>query len=365
MSRTFTRDEVEQVVTSMVGHPDCRTNGAAYDVGWDRCAREVLRRLDALPDATDTAPVNLATRRTPPEERAEGGLLVNLDGLPTTCSNPGCRESGHGFEQGQLCGRLLARPEKWSGTYRTANLPGLQRIAEGLGYTWATERSPDPAWTYASLVRVEVPRLAVVPASPPDAPESARPAVGVVEYGVMLARHQRNIEQMVQRPRAATPTPEVPALKAEPHYRCADPDCEAPERPEPTAPHVVWEGEGVRVLADGTWWFFGQNLREWLPASDGNEPQTDALARALAEAKRQTAELGQEVALKQAALDGHARDFRDARKAAESMRERAMALIMVEQARQEDGPLSDDNGHAFNLLLRLADAVGALPLEES
>lgn len=245
------------------------------------------------------------------------------------------------------------------------------------------------------------------PAAPESSPESKRPILDL--YG---------LKGDIQRPRATTPVPEVPALKGEPHYRCADPDCEAPERPAeyvtddgvnlflrcatpgcnkasgfqgpdryeqsqragwtapdldvvhcpknhttvaaavqpaPTAPEVVWTGDGVRVLADGTVWDKYAPL--WISR------ECAAIARALAEAKReQRCDHGQP-------KDYCAQSFNDAVDAAkvrgaESMRERVKSLIMAEQAKQEDGPLSDDNGHAFRLLLRLADAVGALPLEE-
>lgn len=48
---------------------------------------------------------------------------------------------------------------------------------------------------------------------------------------------------------------------------------------------VVFEQDGVRVLEDGMWEFWGQNIGIWLPATPGHEPQTDALARALAESE--------------------------------------------------------------------------------
>ncbi|MCP3065701.1 hypothetical protein LXT21_43730 [Myxococcus sp. K38C18041901] len=69
------------------------------------------------------------------------------------------------------------------------------------------------------------------------------------------------LEQRLQRHRQATPVPQVPALKA--------------------GPEVVWEGDGVRVLADGTWEF----------VSGGTyQGGFNALTRALAEAKRAPAD---------------------------------------------------------------------------
>lgn len=114
-------------------------------------------------------------------------------------------------------------------------------------------------------------------------------------------------EAATQRARIPTPTPTSPPLT----------------QPEPAAPEVVWEGDGVRVLADGTWEFFGESIPEWLPGNGSEDVRIDALAHALAEAKRENADLKTEVELKQAALDGQSRDYRDARKAAEDMRERA------------------------------------------
>ena len=45
------------------------------------------------------------------------------------------------------------------------------------------------------------------------------------------------------------------------------------------------------------------------------------------------------------------------------MRERAKQAILKQQATEEDGPTSDDNGYAFNMLIRLANEVGKLPLK--
>ncbi|MCP3065761.1 hypothetical protein LXT21_44045 [Myxococcus sp. K38C18041901] len=72
------------------------------------------------------------------------------------------------------------------------------------------------------------------------------------------------LEQRLQRHRQPTPVPRVPALKA-----------------GPDAPEVAWEGDGGRVLADGTWEFVsGGTYHEGF----------NALARALAEAKRAPAD---------------------------------------------------------------------------
>lgn len=95
---------------------------------------------------------------------------------------------------------------------------------------------------------------------------------------------------------------------------------------EPAVPCVVWEGDGVRVYADGTWATWTPATNEWLPNAYGGH-RANPLARALAEAKRENADLQTEVTLKQASLDGHSRDYRDARKAAEDMRERCAVLL--------------------------------------
>jgi len=152
------------------------------------------------------------------------------------------------------------------------------------------------------------------------------------------------------------------------------------------APDVVWEGNwmALRVYTDGTW---DADMDE--PASSVSTDAVDQLARALAEAKREVATLkaAAEGDLKSTA-DMHPADRANAslawgcagsiqtalrreranrmefaRKAAESMRERAKAAILKQQATEEDGPTSDDNGYAFNMLLRLADEIGKLPLE--
>lgn len=329
---------------------------------------------------------------------------------------------------------------------RTYTREQVEQVVETMLRNVSTHETPAGAG-YRTAVREVLRRLDALP-NPPAAPESS-PTRSIAQGIADMTRHLPILPGVVPcdvklapRPRATTPTPEVPALKDEPHYRCADPDCEAPERPEcghvltgrppgslratcrkaphgddvphrwdeepgtvspePTAPEVVWEGDGVRVLADGTC------EEEW-PAPRGWAVVTDdramvSLARALAEARRETgilkaaaegqlkttnaveranAELAWGVAgsmqsalrrersLRQEAereqciahVKADASYAKGREDGAEAMRERAKALIMAEQAKQEDGPLSDDNGHAFRLLLRLADAVSALSLE--
>lgn len=261
--RTYTRDEVEAVVRETAQRYERSADahmragekrGEAFERGRVEGCHEVLRRLDALPEPPlPPQPIHSA--------RHDGTFVPPL---PVTRCAACLEESGHrpGCPFGQRQSNPLHGAEVPAGTL-VETFPG----------------SP--------FVRLE------------------------------------------PRPRAMTPPPEVPALKAESHYRCADPDCEAPEHPEcghvltgrppgslratcrkaphgddvphrwdeepgtmspePTAPEVVWTGDGVRVLADGTWEFWGQNIGIWLPATPGHEPQTDDLARALAEAKREAA----------------------------------------------------------------------------
>lgn len=286
MTRTFTRDEVQAVVQGIAAE-------GTWLESFEEGAREVLRRLDALPNPP-AAPESSAR-----EDPRAATLEDFRNGV------------------GQRPRAATPTPEvppyaKQDGTRRAA----LTRLHEGL--------APLPTGALASNEPVpEVPALKSIPGLPM----------------MPLA-----LQQAIQ------------ARKA--------------EVPEPTAPEVVWEGATIngrrlRVMGDGSVRADNNDGTGWRePAAWQLSVEEDALARALAEAKR---ELRCDHWQPKEYCAQSFNDAVDAAKArgAESMRERAMALIMVEQARQEDGPLSDDNGHAFNLLLRLADAVGALPLEES
>lgn len=215
------------------------------------------------------------------------------------------------------------------------------------------------ASTYLDAVDEVLRRLDALP-NQPAGPESSAPSFTT---NLSADGYLRLARLTPKRPRATTPTPEVPALSVlgfpvvaesgipagEVHLRQEGKPVVRITNAEPTAPEVVWQQDGFRVHADGTY----STESDWM----AYPLNTDVahLARALAEAKREAkvervkADAGRAVAREQAA---------------ESMRERAKVLIMAEQAKQEDGPLSDDNGHSFNLLLRLAHAVDALSLEE-
>lgn len=173
----------------------------------------------------------------------------------------------------------------------------------------------------------------------------------------------------IQRPRATTPVPEVPALKDE---TCPCPDAPAQHKfscnlaqPVPTAREVVWEGD-VRNLRNVL-----EEYHEEFPDSHGlrvARRSLESLARALAEAKREAAqhsvagEAVRHAALNQswAAAGGDviaihaallASDTADAvHEAAESMRERA-ALILDKYIRIENPDA-------------IANTIRALPLEE-
>lgn len=345
--RTYTREQVEQVVEAI------KSEGNWLE-SFESGAREVLRRLDALP-----SPLTPET-------------------LPGFCG--GCGVAGAVCSQ---C-RKESQLSYWVGDGAESHVTpeALAAVDESRNPPAAPESSPTRsiAQGIADMTR----HLPILP--------------GVVPCDVKLA----------PRPRAATPTPEVPALaKLRPQEhafipgdatygwerQCAHPGkdglrhCgfppEAHAQPEPAAPEVVWTGDGVRVLADGTVW------DKYAPLRISRE--CAAIARALAEAKGEQVsprELHEMRKAHEAVQSAHTagvitsfghptapvivmpishleQDTATAKsQGAESMRERVKSLIMAEQAKQEDGPLSDDNGHAFRLLLRLADAVGALPLEE-
>ena len=181
---------------------------------------------------------------------------------------------------------------------------------------------------------------------------------------------------------APTPTPEVPPLQPVPGLAMPPTAVQSAIQSQYSATAVVWEGDGVRVLADGT--------PEMLVNATWDVAHglcVEAIARALAEAKREVDRLTRQIhtladkagaewnpreqdekpvpaSVRLLRLASEASAARGAlRKAAESMRERAKQTILKQQATEEDGPTSDDNGYAFNMLLRLADEIGKLPLE--
>lgn len=145
-------------------------------------------------------------------------------------------------------------------------------------------------------------------------------------------------------------------------------------QPEPAAPEVVWEGDGVRVYPNG-------NIESDAPWTVRPMQVAQMLARALAEAKRE-APSPREVhemrkahgAVQLSGTDGvvtcfgsgdsavlvmpHSVYKSDTRKAAEAMRERARAAL---QSEIDHGEWSDT---ARDMLMNVADALRALPLED-
>ena len=274
MSRTYTRDEVQAVVNGMVGHPDCRTNGAAYDVGWDRCAREVLRRLDALPEAS----------------MARCACCSLPEG-----HNPGC-PFGH-------------RPRTPTPT------PGVPPYAKQDG----TRRAElTKAWD----------------------------SVGPLPTGALASNESKSC-----------PCPDAPAQHK---FSCS--------LAQPTAPEVVWEGEGVRVLADGTW-----VIESPVPVLNVISTLTRALAEAIkakVHAQDESAKLGPVLDVIREALKPYGCTFPGGglvgiangvdevvHKAAESMRERASAQALV-LAKSHVDP------NVRAACERLVREIDALPLEE-
>lgn len=104
--------------------------------------------------------------------------------------------------------------------------------------------------------------------------------------------------------------------------QCAEVLRESDSQPESAAPEVVWEGAGVAVNADGS---YSQR-----PGFHPHEV-VDTLARALAEAKRENARLRKEMDVPPGfRLWDRCNDAlqREARKAAEAMRERAAHILV-------------------------------------
>jgi cell division protein FtsL len=123
-------------------------------------------------------------------------------------------------------------------------------------------------------------------------------------------------------------------------------------QPEPAAPEPVWEGAGVTVNADGSY-----------SQRSGHHPHevVDAIARALAEAKRENARLRAEMEVPPGfRIWDRSNDAlqREARKSAEAMRERAAQRLDLMAAQSEGhSPIS---ASAFSCA---ADDIRALPLE--
>jgi hypothetical protein len=59
-----------------------------------------------------------------------------------------------GWECGQLFSRLQGLPETWGGTYHASNREMLRRIAESRQYSVEIEETEDPAWVFATFVRI-------------------------------------------------------------------------------------------------------------------------------------------------------------------------------------------------------------------
>ncbi|NTX08964.1 hypothetical protein [Myxococcus sp. CA040A] len=192
--------------------------------------------------------------------------------------------------------------------------------------------------------------------NPPAAPESStNPLHGAeVPTGTLVETFPGSpFVRLI--PRQPTPVPEVPALKwCEDEHdwdgrgadlpgdgrlevkcsRCpavarrmrvdsrayAIPERPKPE-PEPAAPEVVWTGDGVRVLADGTWETWTPAVNEWLPNAHGGH-RANPIARALAEAKREQEDIRRKMRINHMERVVVERD-----RAAESMRERAARIV--------------------------------------
>ena len=378
--RTYTREQVEQVVAEICGTRRCEQGRWSSDSRHVQIgAREVLRRLDALPDA-------------------DSG-----EGLPGECGN--CGKPGAVCRPCRVELDICDMPDALSNPPAGPESSPTRSIAQGIADM--TRHLP----ILPGVVPCDV-KLAPRPRAATPTPEVPPYAKQDGTRRAELTRLHEGLDPLPTGVLASNePTSEVPALKAEPHYRCADPDCEAPGRPEPTAlaqlghafvpgdatygwerqcahpakdglrhcgyppeahaqpeptaPEVVWTGDGVRVLADGTC------QRQWADGGgkwEANRTETvTQLARALAEAKMEAAqhrvagEAVRHAALNQswAAAGGDviaihaallASDTADAvHEAAESMRER------VKEVLAELG---------FDLKPREVAVIDALPLEE-
>lgn len=135
-------------------------------------------------------------------------------------------------------------------------------------------------------------------------------------------------------PVAPTPTPEVPPLRSGPCNNTRQPDmhscvlpyahkgaCDFQPEPQPTAPAVIWQTDGIRVSGSGDA-YVEVSGGSWLYL---NDDRFQALARALAEAKREVAEARKatEDAMRESAHRYEVEIPEAMKKAAESMRERA------------------------------------------
>lgn len=409
--RTYTREQVAQVVRETAQRYERSADahmragekrGEAFERGRVEGCHEVLRRLDALP--SPLTPGN----------------------LPGVCG--GCGVAGAVCSQ---C-RKESQLSYWVGDGAESHVTpeALAAVDESRNPPAAPESSPTRsiAQGIADMTR----HLPILPGVVPcdvklaPRPRAATPTPEVPPYakqdGTRRAALTRLHEGLDPLPTGALasnePAPEVPALKAVVHARRANqyamcgadydgmhlssapadvtcPACpgkevlpmtdeqaretlatagisparsaeglakcmamvrEAKTAAEPTAPEVVWTGDGVRVLADGKWEFWGQNIGIWLPATPGHEPQTDALARALADAKREAriAQVKADASYSKGREDG-----------AESMRERAADFVLDTSI-----PIPIDfwqgtmKGLVAEFAKRLAERIRALPLEE-
>lgn len=398
---TYTREQVYDILEAMLRKTSNHETSAS--AGYRTAVREVLRRLDALPNPPAPSPARGITRGFRGVLEAEtASAHVAGDGVSPDSHHHQLRILMFRFPDGSLAPYVEATE---GAPYEGACLMPLAELVHLMRNVGHME-----AFQIGNRAALPNPQ-----AAPENSPESKRPILDL--HGLRGA---------AKRPRATTPTPEVPALKAyvgkdecavceqergklhlwhcvwkDPdHYEDSDgtvvkvapaPKSTVPEVPAlkatceygnhcwadgavdcmcgkmasrvPTAPEVVWSGDGLSVYANGTYSCDPEVLEK---SVDG------LLARALAEAKldarlaraslaaerealRQTdvalAEAKREVEKERDAAHEYESELKQkTQKAAESMRERA-ALILDKYIRIENPDA-------------ITNTIRALPLEE-
>lgn len=332
--RTFTRDEVEAVVRETAQRYERSADahmragekrGEAFERGRVEGCHEVLRRLDALPEPPlPPQPIHSA--------RHDGTFVPPL---PVTRCAACLEESGHrpGCPFGQRQSNPLHGAEVPAGTL-VETFPG----------------SP--------FVRLEPRPRAMTP--PPEVPalkdivharRANQYAVCGAEYdGMRLSSAPSHVtcpacpgEEVLpmtdeQARETLASAGITPARSKEGLDKCMAMVREAKATSEPTALDVAWEGEGVRVLADGTW-----VIESPVPVLNVISTLTRALAEALkakVHAQDESAKLGPVLDVIREALKPYGCTFPGGglvgiangvdevvHKAAESMRERAAKAV--------------------------------------
>lgn len=339
--------DLAAVVEEVANHDDGQTLGhddedVAYRQGQQWAAREVLRRAtggevpEVLPKARVVevlAHLQACVGSSIPEY--DRGYRVALEAVRSML--------GLKLPTGPGGGERYTDPDLGAVMAMTDAEVDAALTAAGVDVRAFEERTRAHVAKVRASLPPESPYVKANPSNAPEQPDVSPLAGKDVPTGTLVSVSPSFVK-VVQRSE-----PDVIVPRSGGFHVCPDVAARAMKRaativhgpqPEPAAPDVEWEGDGVRVLSDGTcdvllW-------GEWKPSHD---KARNALARALAEAKRENRTL---------ALASEAR----ARKAAEDVRERAAKVASDEATRIGDESV---DGNAVEWV---AHAIRALPLED-